>query len=112
MLIHLDRINQEIVAVVTVRFTRAFEGGVDRTQTVLQDLWEAEQCRQTLPLRFTRFHQFGEIDARFRYVRIRANADVAQFIDVVVVIAPPGNIVSAQHLAGFLGAHRNLLHRT
>jgi hypothetical protein len=25
---------------------------------VLQDLREAEQCRQTLALRFTRFHQF------------------------------------------------------
>ena len=112
VLVHLDGVNQEVVAFVTVRFTRTLERGVNRTQTVLQDLREAEQCRQTLALRLTCFHQFGEIHARFRDVRVRADADVAQLVDVVVVIAPPGNIVSAQHLAGFLGAHRNLLHGT
>lgn len=31
----------------------------------------------------------------------RAHADVAQLVNVIVVIAPPGNIVSTQHLAGF-----------
>ena len=112
VLVYLDRVNQEVVAFIAVGFTRAFERGVNRTQAMLQDLREAEQCRQTLALSLTGFHQFGEIHARFRDVRIRADADVAQFVDVVVVIAPPGNIVSAQHLAGFLGAHRNLLHRT
>ncbi len=112
VLVHLDRINQEIVAVITIRFTRALERGVNGTQAMLQDLREAEQCRQTLALCFTGFHQLSEIHARFRDIRIRADADVAQLVDVVVVIAPPGNIVSAQHLAGFLGAHRNLLHRT
>ena len=112
VLVHLNRVNQEVVAFIAVGFTRALEGGVNRTQAMLQDLREAEQCRQTLALCFTGFHQFGEVHARFRDVRIRANADVAQFVDVVVVIAPPGNIVCAQHLAGFLGAHRNLLHRT
>ena len=30
----------------------------------------------------------------------------------IIVIAPPGNIISTQHLAGFLGAHRYLLHGT
>ena len=112
VLVNLDGVNQEVVAFIAVGFTRALERGVNRTQAMLQDLREAEQCRQTLALSFTGFHQFGEIHARFRDVRIRADADVAQFVDVVVVIAPPGNIVSAQHLAGFLGAHRNLLHRT
>lgn len=34
--------------------------------------------------------------------RVRAHADVAQLVNVIVVIAPPGNIVSTQHLAGFL----------
>ena len=112
VLVHLDRVNQEVVAFIAVGLTRALERRVNRTQTMLQDLREAEQCRQTLALSFTGFHQLSEIHARFRDVRIRADADVAQFVDVVVVIAPPGNIVSAQHLAGFLGAHRNLLHRT
>ena len=112
VLIDLDRVNEEIVAVITIRFPRAFERGINRTQAMLQDLREAEQCRQALTLRFTGFHQFSEIHARFRDVRIRADTDVAQLVNVVVVIAPPGNIVSAQHLAGFLGAHRNLLHRT
>ncbi|MNO82967.1 hypothetical protein D3C76_742560 [compost metagenome] len=112
MLVHLDRVDQEVVALVTIGLTRTFERGVDGAQTVLQDLREAKQCWQTLALRFARFHQFGEIHTSFRYVRIRANADVAQFVDVVVVITPPGNIVCAQHLAGLFGAHRNLLHRT
>ena len=110
MLVDLDRVNEEIVTVVTVRFTGSFKRGVNRTQTMLQDLREAEQCRQTLALRFTGFHQLSKVNARFGYVRIRAHADVAQFIDVVVVITPPGNIVSTQHLAGFLGTHCNLLH--
>ena len=112
VLVHLDRVNQEVIAFIAVRFTRAFKRGVNGTQTMLQDLREAEQCRQALTLRFTGFHQFSEIHARFRDVRIRADTDVAQLVNVVVVIAPPGNIVSAQHLAGFLGAHRNLLHGT
>ena len=112
VLVHLDRVNQEVVTFITVGFTRALKRGVNRTQAMLQDLREAEQCRQTLALSFTGFNQLREIHARFRDVRIRADADVAQFVDVVIVIAPPGNIVSAQHLAGFLGAHRNLLHRT
>ena len=76
----------------------------------LEDLREAEQCWQALPLRFAGFHQLREIDASFRDVRVRAHADVAQLVNVIVVIAPPGNIVSTQHLAGFLGAHCNLLH--
>ncbi len=110
VLVDLDRINEEVVAVITVGFTRTFKRRVNGAQTVLQDLREAEQRRQTLALRFASFHQFGEIDARLRDVRVRAHADVSQFVDVVVVIAPPGNIVSTQHLAGFLGAHCNLLH--
>ena len=110
MLVDLDRVNEEIVTVVAVGFTGAFKRGVNRTQTMLQDLREAEQCRQALALRFTGFHQLSKVNARFGYVRIRAHADVAQFIDVVVVITPPGNIVSTQHLAGFLGTHCNLLH--
>ena len=110
MLVNLDGVNQEIVTVIAVRLTRAFERRVNRTQAVLQDLREAKQRRQALPLRFTCFHQLSEIDARFGDVRVRAHANVTQLIDVIVVIAPPGNIVSTQHLAGFLGAHCNLLH--
>ena len=110
VLVNLDRVNEEIVTVVAVRLTGALKRGVNRTQTVLQDLREAEQCRQTLALRFTGFHQLSKVNARFWYVGIRAHADVAQFIDVIVVITPPGNIVSTQHLAGFLGTHCNLLH--
>ena len=34
----------------------AFKRGVNRTQAVLQNLREAEQCRQALPLRFACFH--------------------------------------------------------
>jgi hypothetical protein len=52
MLVNLDRINQEVVAVIAIRFARAFKRGVNRTQAVLQDLREAEQRRQALPLRF------------------------------------------------------------
>ena len=95
MLVYFDGVNQEVVAVVAVRFTRAFERRVNRTQTMLQDLREAEQRRQTLPLRFTGFYQLGEVNARFWYIRVRADADVAKLVDVVVVIAPPGNVVCA-----------------
>ncbi len=62
---------------------------------MLQNLRETEQRRQALTMCFTGFNQLGEIDTRLRNVRIRANADVAQFVDVVVVIAPPGNVVCA-----------------
>ena len=55
VLVNLDRVDEEVIAVIAIRFTRAFEGGVDRAQAVLQDLREAEQRRQALPLRFTRF---------------------------------------------------------
>ena len=93
VLVNLDRVDKEIVAVITVGFTRALEGGVNRAQTMLQDLREAEQRRQALSLGFARFDQLGQVDARFRDVRIRANADMAQFVNVVIVITPPGNIV-------------------
>ncbi|CCJ89762.1 hypothetical protein BN132_1690 [Cronobacter turicensis 564] len=112
MLVHLNRVNQEVVAVIAVGLAGALKRRVDGTQAMLQDLREAEQCRQALALSFTLLHQPREIDARFGDVRIGAYADMTQFVDVVVVIAPPGNIVSAQHLAGFLGAHCNLLHGT
>ena len=59
VLVHLDRVNQEVVAFIAVGFTRTFERGVNRTQTMLQDLREAEQCRQTLALCFA-----GAISAR------------------------------------------------
>ncbi|MNN74510.1 hypothetical protein D3C81_1907190 [compost metagenome] len=45
VLIHFDRVNQEITAFIAERFTRAFERGIDRTQAVLQDLRETEQRR-------------------------------------------------------------------
>ncbi|MNN71860.1 hypothetical protein D3C81_1878380 [compost metagenome] len=45
MLVYLDRVNQEIATFIAERLTRTFERGIDRTQTVLQDLREAEQCR-------------------------------------------------------------------
>jgi hypothetical protein len=54
----------------------------------------------------------SQVNTGFRDIRIRAYADMAQFVDVIIVITPPGNIVSTKHLAGFLGAHRNLLHGT
>lgn len=49
MLVNLDRINREVVTVIAIRFARAFKGGVNRTQAVLQNLREAEQRRQALP---------------------------------------------------------------
>ena len=55
VLVNLNRVDKEVIAIITVRFTRAFEGGVDRAQAVLQDLREAEQRRQTLPLRLAGF---------------------------------------------------------
>ena len=110
VLVNLDRVNEEIITLVAVGFTGALERGVNRTQTVLQDLREAEQRRQTLPLRFASFYQLGKINTCFRDVRVRAHANVTEFVDVIVVITPPGNIVGTQHLAGFLGTHCNLLH--
>lgn len=56
VLVNFDRINKEVIAVIAVGFPRTFERGVNGTQTVLQDLWETEQCRQTLTLYFTSFH--------------------------------------------------------
>ena len=56
VLVNFDRINEEVIAVIAVGFPRTFERGVNGTQTVLQDLWETEQCRQTLTLCFTSFH--------------------------------------------------------
>lgn len=56
VLVNFDRINKEVIAVIAVGFPRTFERGVNGTQTVLQDLWETEQCRQTLTLCFTSFH--------------------------------------------------------
>lgn len=56
VLVNFDRINEEVIAVIAVGFPRTFERGVNRTQTVLQDLRETEQCRQTLALCFTSFH--------------------------------------------------------
>ena len=56
VLVNLDRIDQEVVAVIAIGLPRAFKRGVNRTQAVLQNLREAEQCRQALPLRFACFH--------------------------------------------------------
>ena len=56
VLVNFDRINEEVIAVIAVGFPRSFERGVNGTQTVLQDLWETEQCRQTLTLCFASFH--------------------------------------------------------
>lgn len=110
MLVHLDRIHQEIAALVTERLTRAFERGVDRTQAMLKDLREAEQRRQTLAVLLARFHQFCQIDARLRDIRVRAHADMAQLVDVIVIVAPVGDVISTQHLAGITIIHGNLLH--
>ncbi|CAH0214896.1 hypothetical protein SRABI106_01834 [Rahnella aquatilis] len=111
MLVNLNRINQEVVTLITERFTRTFERRVNRTQTVLQNLWETEQCRQTLTVLLTHvFHQLCQINTGRRLVRIRADTDVAQFVDVKIVVTPIGNVVSAQHLAGITIVHGNLLH--
>ncbi len=72
---------------------------------MLQDLQKAEQRGQTLAL-----HQTSQIDAQRRFIGIGANADMAEFVDVVVIIAPLGNVIGMQHLAGILVVRRNLLH--
>jgi hypothetical protein len=45
MLVYFNRVNQEVIAVIAIGFARAFKGGVNRAQTMLQDLREAEQRR-------------------------------------------------------------------
>ncbi|MNW10088.1 hypothetical protein D3C71_2072270 [compost metagenome] len=77
---------------------------------MLQDLREAEQGGQALAIFLALFHQLGKIDARMRDVWVRAHADVAQLIDVKVIVAPVGDVISAQHLAGITIIHGNLLH--
>ena len=77
---------------------------------MLQDLRKAEQRRQTLALGLALFHQLRQIDAQRRLVRVWADADVTEFVNVVVVIAPPGNVIGTQHFAGILVVHCNLLH--
>ena len=78
---------------------------------MLQDLREAEQRRQTLTVSLALFYQPGEIDAHIRHIRVGTDADVPQFVHVVIVVAPPGNVIGAQHSAGILIAHSHLLHR-
>ena len=36
--------------------------------------------------------------------------DVAQFVNVIIVVAPPGDVVRTQHFARILIVHCNLLH--
>ncbi len=82
MLVDLNRVNEEVVAVITVRFTRTLKRRtLIRTQTVLRDQWETEQRRQTLTLRFARFHRFAA-NRRFRYVGIGAYANMAQLVEM------------------------------
>ena len=45
MLVHLNRVDQEVIAFIAIGFTGAFKRGVNRAQTMLQDLREAEQRR-------------------------------------------------------------------
>lgn len=110
VLVDLNWVNQKIAALVAKGIARPLKNGVNGAQAVLQDLREAEQRRQTLAFGLALFYQFHQIDARLGKVRIRANADMTQLIDVVVVIAPVRDIVGSQHFAGVAVVHGYLLH--
>ncbi len=102
VLVNFDRINKEVIAVIAVGFRARLNAALMERKRYAK-YWETEQCRQTLTLCFTSLPLTAQIDASFRDVRVRAHADVAQLVNVIVVIAPPGNIVSR----GILLASRN-----
>ncbi len=77
---------------------------------MLKNLRETEQRGQALALGLAFLNQLSQIDTHIRTIRIGADANMTQFIDVIVVIAPPGNVVGPQHQAGVLIVHRHLLH--
>ena len=113
MLVYLDGIDKEIAAFITEGFTRTFERRVNRTQAMLQDLRKTEQRRQTLVALFLQLlNQLSQIDARLWDVGIRTNRNMTQFVDVIIVATPVGDVISTQHFAGITIIHGNLLHRT
>ena len=99
LLVHLDRVDAAVLALVLVLVDRALEGAVDLAEPVLQDVGEANQDRHREAAQLQAIDQPLQIDAAARLLG-GMDLQVALLADGEVALAPAGHVIQ---LGGFGG---------
>ena len=92
LLVHLDRVDAAVLALVLVLVDRALEGAVDLAEPVLQDVGEADQDRHREPAQLQAIDQALQIDAAIRLLG-GVDLQVALLAHREVALAPAGHVV-------------------
>ena len=99
LLVHLDRIDAAVLALILVLGDRALERAVDLAEPVLEDVGEAEQDRHGQAAQLQAIDQPLEIDAAVRFLG-GMDLQVALLVDREVALSPARHVVQ---LGGFGG---------
>ena len=97
LLVHLDRVDAAVAALVLVLGDRALEGVVNLAEAVLEDVGEADQDRRAQAAQLQPVDQPLQVDAA-RRVLGRMDLQVPVLVDREVALAPAGHVVE---LGGF-----------
>ena len=92
LLIHLDRVDATVTALVIVFGDGALEGVSEFAEAMLEDIGEADQDRQVDAAQFEFFDQFPKIDRAGRILS-GMHQDMAVVADREVALSPRGDIV-------------------
>ncbi len=99
LLVHLDRVNADVLALVLVLVDRVLKRAVDLTEPVLQDVGEADQDRYREAAQLQPVDETLQVDAA---IGIFGGMDlqVALLGDREVALAPAGDIVEFRRFSG------------
>ena len=95
LLVHLDRVDAAITALVVVLADGRAEGVVDLADAMAEDVREAEQDRQLDAARLELIDQLLEVD-RLVGILVGMDGDVPLGIDPEIILAPVANAVRLQ----------------
>jgi hypothetical protein len=97
LLVHLDRVDQRVLAVVLGLLDGDGEALRQALDTGAQDVGEAEQERQSHPLRLQVLRQLVQVERALRFVG-RVHGDAPRLVDAEEADTPPLHVVEVERV--------------
>ena len=100
LLVHLDRVDAAILALVVVLADGGLEGFVDLADAMAEDVGEAKQDRQLDAALLQLIDQLLQVDGLLGAF-VGVDGDVAPFVDAEIALAPVPNLVGLDGVLDF-----------
>src|SRR5206468_9857222 len=95
LLVHLDRVDAAILALVFMLRDRVCKGFVKLADAVLEDVGETDQAGELDVAPAELIDELLEIDARLREFSARVDGDVAFIVDFKIAVPPVANAIKS-----------------